>query len=81
MVIFLYNLDIFVSKQHSCLANNVFTMDPSNRVIKMLLCICTIISFMFISDTHMQHRYGLDVLLTPMSKSIVRESENYLKHA
>ena len=38
MVIFLYNLYIFVWIQHGCLANIVFVLDPSNSVIKRLLC-------------------------------------------
>ena len=36
----LYELDIFVWIQHGCLANTVFTLDPSNRLIKRLWCIC-----------------------------------------
>ena len=38
MVIFLHNLSIFVWTQHSCLANTVFALDPSNSVIKRLSC-------------------------------------------
>ena len=36
MVIFLYNLYIFVWIQHGCLANMVFAFDPSNSVKKRL---------------------------------------------
>ena len=36
MVIFLCNLDMFVWKQHGCLANTIFRLDLSNRVIKRL---------------------------------------------
>ena len=39
MVIFLYNLDIFVWIQYNYLAYTVFTLDPSNHVIKQLWCI------------------------------------------
>ena len=35
----LYNLDIFVWIQHSCLLNMVLTFDPSNSVIQRLWCI------------------------------------------
>ena len=38
MVIFLYNLDIFVWIQHGCLAKTVFALDPSNRIIESLWC-------------------------------------------
>ena len=34
MVIFLYNLYIFVWTQHGCLVNTVFAFDPSISVIK-----------------------------------------------
>ena len=36
MVIFLYNLDIFCLNTTRFLAIKVFTLDPSNRVIKRL---------------------------------------------
>ena len=36
MVIFLYNLGIFVLIQHGYLDNTVFTLDISNRLIKRL---------------------------------------------
>ena len=39
MVIFLYNLDIFVWIQSGCLAKTVFFLDPSNSVIKRLWCV------------------------------------------
>ena len=48
MVIFLYNLNIFVWIQHDCLANTVFTLDPSNSVTKRLWCICFLVIFLFI---------------------------------
>ena len=35
----LYNQYIFVWIQHGCLANMGFALDPSNSVIKRLLCI------------------------------------------
>ena len=38
MVIFLYNLDMFVWIQHSHLDNMVYTLDPSNRLVKKLWC-------------------------------------------
>ena len=38
MVIFLYNLYIFVWIQHICVANMVWPFDPSNSVIRRLLC-------------------------------------------
>ena len=38
MVIFLYNLYMFVWIQHACLANTVFALDPSNSVVKRLWC-------------------------------------------
>ena len=47
MVIFLYNLDIFVWIQHGYLANIVLTLDPSSCVIKRLLCIFYSSKFMF----------------------------------
>ena len=37
MVIFLYNLDIFVRKQHSCLADRVFNLDPSNHYKEIMV--------------------------------------------
>ena len=36
MVIFLYNLYIFVLRQHGCFANKIFTLDPNNSVLKRL---------------------------------------------
>ena len=36
MVIFLYNLNFFVWIQHSCLANTVFGLNPSNSAIMRL---------------------------------------------
>ena len=39
MVIFQYNLYIFVWIYHGCLTNTVYAMDPDNRVIKRLWCI------------------------------------------
>ena len=39
MVIFQYNLYIFVWIKHSCLTNMVNAMDPNNSVIKRLWCI------------------------------------------
>ena len=38
MVIFQYNLYIFVLIEHDCLTNMVYAMDPNNSVIKRLLC-------------------------------------------
>ena len=39
MVIFLYNLDIFVWIQHSCLANMVFALYPSiKRLLYIIEC-------------------------------------------
>ena len=39
---FLCKLDIFVWIQHGCLNNKLFTLDPSNHVIKRLWCMqCT----------------------------------------
>ena len=52
MVIFLYNLDIFVWMQHGYLANTVFTLDLSNHVIKRLWCL-------FYSKTRGISRYFL----------------------
>ena len=40
MVIFLYNLYIFVGIQHGILANIFFSLDPSNHVIKRFLRTC-----------------------------------------
>ena len=39
MVIFLYNLYIFVWLHDGCLANMVFTLDPSNNVTERLWCL------------------------------------------
>ena len=39
MVIFQYNLYIFIWIKHSCLTNTVYAMDPNNSVIKRLWCI------------------------------------------
>ena len=39
MVIFQYNLYIFVWIQHGCLTNTVYAMDPNNSVIKRLWCV------------------------------------------
>ena len=36
MVIFLYNLYIFVWIQHNCLPNMISALDPSNYVIKRI---------------------------------------------
>ena len=44
MVIFLYNLYIFVWIQHSCLNKMVFTLDPSNSFIQRLCCIMSVVS-------------------------------------
>ena len=41
MVIFLYNLYIFIWIQQGYLANTIFALDPSNSVIKSLLYIWT----------------------------------------
>ena len=38
MVIFQYNLYIFVWIQHGCLTSTIFAMDPNNSVIKRLRC-------------------------------------------
>ena len=38
LVIFLYNLYIFVWLQHGCLADIVLVLDPSSSVIKWLWC-------------------------------------------
>ena len=38
MVIFQYNLYIFVWIQHGCLNNTVYAMDRNNSVIKKLWC-------------------------------------------
>ena len=38
------NLDIFIWIQHGSLPNTVFTLDPSNRVIKRLWCTYTVVS-------------------------------------
>ena len=38
MVIFLYNVCIFVWIQQSCLTNTVLALDPSNSVIMRLKC-------------------------------------------
>ena len=38
MVIFQYNLYIFVWTYHGCLTNMVYAMDPNNSVIKRLWC-------------------------------------------
>ena len=40
MVIFQYNLYIFVWILHGCLTNTVYAMDPNNSVIKRLWCSC-----------------------------------------
>ena len=48
MVIFLYNLYIFVGIQHACLANAGFGFDPSNNVIKRLWCIFMMIIIIII---------------------------------
>ena len=42
MVIFQYNLYIFVWIQHGCLTNRVYAMDPNNSVIKRLWCTCIV---------------------------------------
>ena len=39
MVIFQYNLYIFVWIYHGCLTNTVYAMDPNNSVIKRSRCI------------------------------------------
>ena len=39
VLLFLYNLYIFVSIQHSCLADTVSAFHSSGSVIKRLLCI------------------------------------------
>ena len=39
MVIFQYNLYIFVWIKHGCLTNTFYAMDPNNSVIKRLRCI------------------------------------------
>ena len=39
MVIFQYNLYIFVWIKHGCLTNTVNALDPNNGVIKRLWCI------------------------------------------
>ena len=39
MVIFQYNLYIFVWIEHGCLTNTVYAMDPNTSVIKRLWCI------------------------------------------
>ena len=38
MVIFLYNLYIFIWIQHDYLDSKIFALDPSNSVIKKLWC-------------------------------------------
>ena len=38
MVIFQYNLYIFVWIQHGSITNTVYAMDPNNSVIKRLWC-------------------------------------------
>ena len=38
MVIFQYNLYIFVRIKHGCLTTTVYAMDPNNSVIKRLWC-------------------------------------------
>ena len=38
MVIFQYNLYIFVRVEHGCLTNTVYDMDPNNSAIKRLWC-------------------------------------------
>ena len=42
MVIFQYNLYIFVWIEHGCLTNTVYVMDPNNSVIKRSWCIHTV---------------------------------------
>ena len=40
MVIFLYNLYIFVwIYKHGCLTDNVYVLDPNNNVITRLWCV------------------------------------------
>ena len=39
MIIFLYNLCIFIWIQDAYIANLIFVLDPSNSVIKRLCCI------------------------------------------
>ena len=39
MVIFQYNLYIFVWLEHGCLTSTVYALDPNNSVIKRLWCI------------------------------------------
>ena len=42
MVIFQYNLYIFVWIQHSCLTNNVYAMDPNNSYKEVVVYIVMI---------------------------------------
>ena len=46
MVIFRYNLYIFVSIKHGCLTNTVFGVDPNNSVIKRLWCSIHVLPYM-----------------------------------
>ena len=45
MIIFLHNVDSFVWIYYTCLINMVFSLDPSNPVIKRLWCIRNIFYF------------------------------------
>ena len=48
MVIFLYNLYIFIWIQYGCLAYTVFTLDPISRVLKGLWCTLKVLTSMWI---------------------------------
>ena len=82
MVIFLYNLFIFVWTQHDCLANMVFTWDPSKSVIKKLWCIyISDLTSPSITNTTMEDELTCpvclelfaDPLLLPCSHSICKK--------
>ena len=49
MVIFQYNLYIFIWIQQGCLTNTVYAMDPNNSVIKRL---CIFFRFQFCALTN-----------------------------
>ena len=63
MVIFQYNIYIFVWILHGCLTNMVYAMDPNNSVIKRLWC-----NFITVFDLITTLRFFSEILGTLVVK-------------
>ena len=67
MVIFQYNLDIFVWIKHGCLTNTVYVMDPNNSFIKRLWC----------TTSYLDLRKGSGITKRPGNLSLFKGGMNF----